>query len=178
MATGQAGQRNSRRFVIGFVIAAVGLAIAAVAINILNPFHLTWRDPVAQTDGIFTALSIDTAKGRYTFKVETADDDAERSKGLMFRKEMPGDQGMLFIYPEDRDIMMWMKNTYISLDMIFIKTDGVVHSVAERTETLSEKTVSSNGAVRAVLELNAGKASEIGLKPGDIIRHPQFKTAN
>jgi uncharacterized protein len=178
MSVDQADQRRSRRFIIGFVVVALVAAIAAVVINLVNPFNLTVREPVAQVDGVYSALAIDTAKGRFTFKVETADDEPERSRGLMFRKTMPADQGMLFVYPDDRDIAMWMKNTYISLDMVFINANGKVHSVAERTETLSERTIPSNGPVRAVLELNAGKASEIGLKAGDMVRHPAFANVN
>jgi uncharacterized protein len=172
----QPEQRRSRRFAIGFAVLVVVLAIAAVAINIFNPFNLA-RKPVTDAgDSVYSTLSVKTAKGQFSFKVELADDHAERQKGLMFRQEMPADQGMLFIYESDRDIQMWMKNTYISLDMVFIEANGRIHSISERAPTLSEKTISSNGPVRAVLELNAGKAGEIGLKPGDVVVHAALKT--
>ena len=99
----------------------------------------------------------------------------ERARGLMFRRFMPADRGMLFDFQRVEPVAMWMQNTYISLDMIFIRTDGSVARIAERTEPLSTRTVPSGEPVLSVLELNGGIAEKIGLKPGDKVEHGLFK---
>jgi len=107
--------------------------------------------------------------------VEVARTDEQRARGLMFRQSMPADRGMLFDFKAEQPGMMWMRNTYISLDMIFISRDGVVINIAENTEPLSERTIPSARPAFAVLELNAGVSRKIGLKPGDRINHPLFR---
>ena len=87
---------------------------------------------------------------------------------------MPPDRGMLFEFPIEEPVAFWMKNTYIPLDMIFIRHDGTIVSVAANTEPLSETTIPSSGPVDGVLELNGGIAASIGLRPGDKVRHPFF----
>jgi uncharacterized protein len=119
-------------------------------------------------------LEIVTASGPHHFKVELADTPAERSKGLMFRRSMPQDQGMLFDFHTETPIMMWMKNTYIPLDMVFVARDGTVTGVAPNTVPMSEETI-SGGMAYGVIELNAGAAEKIGLKPGDVVHHPAFR---
>jgi len=119
-----------------------------------------------------TPLMIDTSTGSHSFSVELALTPAERGQGLMHRAEMPADQGMLFDFGAVRPVAMWMKNTLIPLDMVFIKPNGVVHAVAENTEPHSLDVVHSGGAVRFVLEVNAGVAARIGLQPGDVVHHP------
>jgi uncharacterized membrane protein (UPF0127 family) len=94
--------------------------------------------------------------------VEIAETDAERAKGLMFRKELPEGQGMLFDFHREQDVAMWMQNTYISLDMLFIRGDGRILSIAENTEPLSTRVISSGGPVRGVLEVIAGTARKLG----------------
>jgi len=120
-------------------------------------------------------LEIQSGDRRHIFMVEVARNDAQRARGLMFRQNMPQDQGMLFDFERDQMVTMWMKNTYISLDMIFIFADGRVHRIESRTEPESERTISSGVPVRAVLELNANVANRLGLKPGDRIVHPMFR---
>lgn len=121
------------------------------------------------------SLRIVTASGEHAFMVEVARTDEQRARGLMFRQSMPIDRGMLFDFKTEQPVMMWMRNTYISLDMIFITRDGVVINIAENTEPLSERTIPSARPAFAVLELNAGVARKIGLKPGDRINHPLFR---
>ena len=121
------------------------------------------------------SLTLTTEKGAFPYKVEMANDDSSREKGLMFRKAMPKDHGMLFDFGKDQVAYMWMKNTFISLDMVFILADGRIHRIEARTEPESERTVSSGVPVRGVLELNANVASRLNLKPGDRILHPMFK---
>jgi uncharacterized protein len=121
-------------------------------------------------------LSIATRGGqRQAFKVEVARNDADRAQGLMFRRSMPADQGMLFDFGRVEPVSMWMQNTYLSLDMLFIRPDGTIARIAASTEPLSTRTIPSGEPVLAVLELNAGTAAKLGIKPGDRVEHPIFK---
>ncbi|MGO4872349.1 MAG: DUF192 domain-containing protein [Roseiarcus sp.] len=123
----------------------------------------------------FDSLTIATASGVHAFQVEIAGDEAAREKGLMYRRYMPADRGMLFEFDRDAPVSFWMKNTYIPLDMIFIARDGTVTRIAAGAEPLSETIIPSAGPCVAVLELNGGIAAEIGLRVGDKVRHPFFK---
>ncbi len=120
-------------------------------------------------------LAIATKGGRRAFKVEVMRNDADRARGLMFRKAMAPDRGMLFDFEQAQPITMWMKNTYLSLDMVFIRPDGTVARVAADTEPLSTKVIPSGEPVLAVLELNAGTADKLGIRPGDRVEHALFK---
>lgn len=120
-------------------------------------------------------LEIFTSKGSSTIEVEIAETPQEQATGLMFRKKLPSNKGMLFIYKPPKEVSMWMRNTYIPLDMIFIREDGIVHRIEKETEPLSEEIISSNGSVSAVLEIPAGVAERLGLKVGDKIQHSFFK---
>jgi uncharacterized membrane protein (UPF0127 family) len=119
-------------------------------------------------------LEIVTANGVHVFTVEMAKTDEERQKGLMFRKELPEGRGMLFDFKPDQPVSMWMRNTYIPLDMLFINGDGTIRRIAENTVPLSEKTISSGGPVRGVLEVIGGTAKKLGIKAGDKVAHPLF----
>ena len=119
-------------------------------------------------------LEIVTRSGVYTFSVELAVTDEERSKGLMFRRELAEGRGMLFDFKQDVNATMWMKNTYIPLDMIFIRADGRILRIAENTEPLSTKIISSGGLAKGVLEVIAGTAQKYGIQPGDRVAHPLF----
>ena len=119
-------------------------------------------------------LTIVTASGQHKFSVEIMRTNAQREQGLMFRRFLPPDRGMLFDFKVVRPVMMWMKNTYIPLDMIFIGTTGSVVSIAADTEPLSEHIITSGAPVLAVLEVNAGAAARIALKVGDKVRFPLF----
>jgi uncharacterized membrane protein (UPF0127 family) len=120
-------------------------------------------------------LEIASSNGVHAFTVEIADDDAARTKGLMFRKALPEGTGMLFDFQREQDVSFWMKNTYISLDMIFIRGDGRILRIAENTEPLSTSLIPSGGPVLAVLEVIAGTARKYGLAPGDRVAFPIFK---
>jgi uncharacterized membrane protein (UPF0127 family) len=112
-------------------------------------------------------IEIATKGGTRTFAVELAVNDQERARGLMYRKELPEGRGMLFDFKEEQDVGFWMKNTYIPLDMIFIRADGTIRRIAANTEPLSERTVPSGGPVRYVLEVIGGTARKLGIEPGD-----------
>ena len=119
-------------------------------------------------------LEIASKGGVHVFAVEMASTPAEQAKGLMFRRELPEGQGMLFDFHHEQPTSFWMKNTYIPLDMIFIRGDGRILRIAENTVPLSEALVPSGGPVRAVLEVNAGMARKLGIAPGDRVAHPIF----
>jgi uncharacterized protein len=128
----------------------------------------------ARSDGL-EALRIVTATGTHDFQVEIARDEASRARGLMDRRFMPADHGMLFEFEREAPEAFWMKDTYIPLDMIFISRAGVVTNIVANAEPLSERAIPSGPPCMAVLELNGGAAARIGLKAGDRVRHPFFK---
>ena len=119
-------------------------------------------------------LEIATKSGVRVFSVEMATTEEEKQTGLMYRKELPDGKGMLFDFSPEQQISMWMKNTYISLDMIFIRADGRILRIAENTEPLSTKIISSGGLAKGVLEVIAGTAQKYGIQPGDRVAHPLF----
>jgi uncharacterized membrane protein (UPF0127 family) len=119
-------------------------------------------------------LEIVSASGVHAFNVELATTEAERQRGLMFRKELPQGQGMLFDFFTDQPVSFWMHNTYISLDLIFIRSDGRIVRIAENAEPMSDNLIPSGAPVRAVLEVIAGTARELGIKPGDKVINSIF----
>jgi uncharacterized protein len=123
----------------------------------------------------FEPLTIVTASGRHAFSVEVARDDETRAQGLMYRRSLDPDRGMLFDFKRVEPVAMWMQNTYVSLDMLFIRPDGTIARIAANTEPLSTRTIASGEPVLAVLELNAGTASRLGIKVGDRVEHMLFK---
>jgi len=117
-------------------------------------------------------LVLETASGPHRFNIEVATTEGERALGLMYRRSLPDDGGMLFLYDRPQPGAMWMRNTIISLDMVFIGATGRVHRIESSTEPFSTTPIPSDGEVIGVLELNAGKAAAIGLKPGDRVVYP------
>jgi hypothetical protein len=124
-----------------------------------------------------TPLAIQTSGGKsHRFKVEVAKSQDERSQGLMFRRTLAPDAGMLFDFGRTEPVAMWMKNTLIPLDMLFIAGDGVIVNIAQRTVPQSLTPIPSAKPVRFVLELPGGTASRLALKPGDKVIHPLLGT--
>lgn len=122
-------------------------------------------------------LVIEKASGEAAvFTIEVAQSEAEKAKGLMFRTKLAENEGMLFPYGRLQEITMWMRNTYIPLDMVFIRQDGVIHRIEARTEPLSDRVISSGGEVFAVLEIAGGAAERQGIKPGDRVRAKAIET--
>lgn len=119
-------------------------------------------------------LLVETASSQFRFEVEVADDPSERAKGLMFRESLADNAGMLFLYPEPQEVEFWMKNTPLSLDMVFVRQDGTIARIAERTTPFSEEMIPSGEAVSAVLEVKGGLMRELGIAVGDRLRHPAF----
>ena len=122
------------------------------------------------------SLEIVTSTGRHAFQIEIANNDATRERGLMDRRYMAADRGMLFEFDREAPVSFWMKNTYIPLDMIFIAPSGVVTHIVADAEPLSERVIPSGGPCVAVLELAGGTAASIGLKVGDKVHYPFFKS--
>lgn len=151
---------------LGFArLKAIALAAALAIAAVLAP-----RANAAE----FEPLNIIGKTGLHRFQVEIARTDQERATGLMHRKELPEGRGMLFDFAREQEVSMWMENTYVSLDMIFIRRDGRILSIAENTTPLSRAIVSSKGPAFAVLEVVAGTAKKLGLAPGDQVAHPLF----
>ena len=121
-------------------------------------------------------IQVITTSGRHDFKVWIADNDQSREHGLMFVRELPAGHGMLFLFDRPRFASFWMKNTYLSLDLVFIGPDGVVVNVARDALPLSLKPIESVAPVTGVLELVAGTAARIRLTAGDRIVHSAFAT--
>jgi uncharacterized protein len=121
-------------------------------------------------------LEIVSRTGVHTFTVELAVTDQERQQGLMFRRELPEGRGMLFDFKQDQNVTMWMKNTYIPLDMIFIRADGRIQRIAENTEPESTRVIAAGAPVRAVLEVIAGTAKKLGIRAGDRVAHSLFRS--
>jgi hypothetical protein len=119
-------------------------------------------------------LAVVTAKGTFHFQVEVAATDATRERGLMFRKSLGPDQGMLFDFKSPQEVAFWMKNTFIPLDMLFVAADGHIVSIARQAPPLSEAPIPSGGKVLGVIELRGGRADEIGAEPGDRVESAIF----
>jgi uncharacterized membrane protein (UPF0127 family) len=122
----------------------------------------------------FEQIEIVTKTGVKVFRVEIAVTPEEHQKGLMFRKSLPEGTGMLFDFGKEREVVMWMKNTYIPLDMLFIRRDGTISHIAENTTPFSEAHINSGGPVKGVLEVAAGTVRKDGIAVGDKVGHRFF----
>ncbi|TPN48743.1 MULTISPECIES: DUF192 domain-containing protein [unclassified Mesorhizobium] len=164
-----------------WLTAGVICAVAAVIIAAGAFFY--FQVPSA-ADGRAMLLPVDptplvavTKSGERSFSIEVADNEAEREAGLMFRKDMADDHGMLFVFDETREVNFWMKNTPMPLDLIFVGQDGRIRAI-KQGEPQSEAIVSPGEPVRFVLELKAGTAARDGIADGDLLRHPAIGTAS
>ena len=150
------------------------LRIAAPLVAFLLAGACAAEQPVASSLPT-SELVVTTDAAEHTFTVEVVDTAEERSRGLMYRRELAADAGMLFDFKTEIPASFWMKNTYIPLDMLFIQADGEIESIAERTTPLSERSVESRGPVRYVLEINGGRSDELGIKAGDKVSGPALE---
>lgn len=148
------------KFCLSTGAVAVALSMAAVPVR---------------ADNALEKLRIDTAGGPRVLEVEVMRTDKDRERGLMFRKYLPKDRGMLFDFPREEPVLFWMKNTYIPLDMLFIDHTGRVISIKHNAEPLSETVIPSGGPTSGVLEINGGEADALGIKTGDIVHNSFFK---
>jgi len=121
-----------------------------------------------------SSLTIQTAEKTHKFTLEIAKTDRQQRQGLMFRRHLAADAGMLFTYPAPQVLTMWMKNTYLPLDMLFIASDGRIVQIVERTVPESLQIISSEKVAIAVLEVNGGTVSRLKIRRGDLVKHPAF----
>jgi len=126
---------------------------------------------ILPTDPI--TLVVETGRGERSFTIEVADTDQERSAGLMFRRNMADDHGMLFVFEQTRRVAFWMKNTPMPLDLVFIGDNGRVEAILPG-EPFSTAPIAPDAPVRFVLELRAGTAQKAGMSNGDTVRHPEI----
>ncbi len=146
-----------------FLAAVLALAVLSGC----SPGQEKNRLPVAH-------IVIDTRNGPVAFDVEMATDDASRQHGLMFRTELAPNAGMLFDFRAEGFRAFWMKNTPLSLDMLFIRGDGTISTISENTIPYSEEAIPSSEPVRAVLEINGGRSQALGIEPGDKVHASIF----
>jgi uncharacterized membrane protein (UPF0127 family) len=161
-------------FTRGFLVLSLALAaspVAAQQIPRMDPTHCTGQPEIKPLQ----PLEIATSKGSAKFMVEFADTDKTREYGLMCRKVVAPDRGMLFDFKGPVDnVAFWMRNTLIPLDIVYIRPDGTVLSIARNVPPLNETPVPAGGRIRAVLELASGRAAQLGILPGDRIVHRIF----
>jgi uncharacterized protein len=178
MSSGAEQQKPNRTkwIVAGIVVAMVGVTTISLTTNLMGTDlsrKLHQVSPQAQAG--LERLEIVSGDKTHVLQVEVMKTPEQRAKGLMFRQFMPEDRGMLFDFDREEPVAMWMRNTYIPLDMLFIRGNGTVHRIHERAQPLDETTISAGAPVRYVLEINAGVASKLGLKAGDRIKHSLIK---
>jgi len=159
--------RRQASFCDTFIAFALSLSLAFFGLD-----ATTWRASAAEP---LQRLEIISANGPHVFEVELARSPGEREKGLMFRRYMPKSRGMLFDFGSPEPATMWMENTYLPLDMLFIRTDGTVARIESNTEPLSRRVIAAGEPVLGVLELNGGVCDELGIRPGDRVVSPMFK---
>jgi uncharacterized membrane protein (UPF0127 family) len=149
-------------FVIALVLALHTMTLASASLGALPLEHVE---------------IVDATGGRHSFEARLADTPEARARGLMHVAGLEPDSGMLFDFGETRMVGMWMKNTPLSLDMLFIAEDGVIARIARETTPFSAEIISSGRPVRAVLEIRGGRAAELGIAAGDRVVHRIFPAA-
>lgn len=149
---------------------ALPALLAAVVLLVGAPGHA--RDAGFAVD----TLAVETAGGLHAFDVEVARTRAQMAQGLMHRTVVPPGEGMLFLYRPPQRVRMWMKDTFVSLDMLFVAADGRIAAIAERTVPLSLESVGPDVDVAAVIEVVAGTVEDLGIMVGDLVLHPHFGT--
>lgn len=146
-------------------MAALFLFAAAIMLTWAGPIEARMRED---------RLWLLTRAGERAIDIEVAETDEEKALGLMFRTSLPDNRGMIFHYGDPQEITMWMRNTYIPLDMLFIRSDGTILRIERRAQPLSDRVIHSGGPAIAVLELAGGAAERLGVEPGDRVRHPKW----
>jgi uncharacterized membrane protein (UPF0127 family) len=162
VATKSSGRRGM--LFAGGAVIALGVGGWLLASNLASG-----AGPDTNGDGFPDTITITTDTGVHTFSAEWVVTPSDRQRGLMYRMEMAPDHGMMFDFEREAPVSFWMRNTYISLDMIFIREDGSVLRVGENATPLSDTSIPSTGPVRYVFEVIAGTADRISLDPGDIV---------
>ncbi|SFV34726.1 hypothetical protein SAMN05216456_1975 [Devosia crocina] len=122
-------------------------------------------------------LTVHSDTGEHRFTVEIVDTPESRAKGLMYRQELAPDAGMLFDFLAERDVSFWMRNTFIPLDMVFIRADGVIANVHVNARPHDVTSIPSDGPVQFVLEIPGGRSVELGIEAGDTVSHDRIPAA-
>ncbi|MDX2277059.1 MAG: DUF192 domain-containing protein [Hyphomonadaceae bacterium] len=157
------------------LLRAGGLVLALLGAACAQPATTAQPAPAPVTaQSEFEEVVVETANGPVRFEVEIADTEAERAQGLMYRQTLPGYRGMLFDFQQPRPVSFWMRNTVLSLDIIFIGVDGRILNIADHATPMSDAPIPSDGVTRGVLEIGAGRAEALGIRPGDRVRHRIF----
>ena len=144
------------------------ILICLVALGLVIP-------SAGHAESMLEKITIDTASGGVTFDVEVMRTEEERQRGLMARAYLPETRGMLFDFGQPQDVRMWMKDTPLPLDIIFIRADGTIARIT-RGEPFSTRTLPSGESVLGVLEINGGLSARLGIKEGALVRHKLFGT--
>lgn len=160
------------------ILAAFIAPLAALAF--LGCAHAQITDPT-HPDAVVTyggpdPLIIETVEGPVEFIAEIADTEASRQRGMMFRETMAPNEAMLFDFEVEQPVAIWMANTLISLDIIFVRADGTIAKIVAHAQPLSRRSMPSDFPVLAVIEIPGGRSAEAGIAPGDLVRHPLFGT--
>lgn len=148
------------------------VAVLLLIVSLVGSWSASFAQAQQELD--LEPLTIETTTDKHVFQVEVARTDEERATGLMWREFMDLDKGMLFNFEVERHVTMWMKNTRLSLDMLFIATDGRIATIAIHNKPYSTERIYSGVKVSAVLELLAGSTERLGIAPGDLVRHSVF----
>jgi uncharacterized membrane protein (UPF0127 family) len=151
-------------------------AARAAAVSVLIALAGCAQPEATSAEGTLRTerLTIQTANGPVHFNVEVAASEEEQARGLMFRDSLADDRGMLFDFPQPYRAVFWMHNTRIPLDIIYIGVDGRIINIADHTTPFSEDPIPAAGVARAALEIRGGRAEELGIRPGDRVRHRIF----
>ena len=161
------------RIFAAFIAPLAALALIGVAhAQITDPTH---PDAVVAYGGP-DPLIIETAQGPVEFIAEIADTEASRQRGMMYRETMAPNEAMLFDFEVEQPVAIWMANTLISLDIIFVRADGTIAKIVDHAQPLSRRSMPSDFPVLAVIEIPGGRSAEAGIAPGDLVRHPLFGT--
>ncbi len=161
---------------IGLIsVAAALLGLAGLAVVGVHPPSARAESEAVRDDGKPQSLRVETLKvithrGPVTFHAMVARTDAEREIGLMFRREMAPDQGMIFEFPDAAPRAFWMRNTILPLDILFIDASGRILNIAAQARPYDETPLPSVGPAQSVLEINGGLAARLGIQPGDRVR--------
>lgn len=145
---------------------------------LLGSTHVAWCDATLEPLSAFpqSMLAVKTQAGRViNFKIWSADTAQREEQGLMFIRQMDPHAGMLFLFPEYRPVTMWMKNTYLPLDMLFMDRHGKIDAIVANAKPLSEDIIGPKSPEFAVLELKGGTAADLGIRVGDLVIHNAFK---
>lgn len=155
---------------LGFI-----LFLSVVPVARAEEFIAPADQPISRIEALTQTLTIVTKTGeRHPFNVEIADTPRDLARGLMFRTAMPDEHGMIFMFPIEGERSFWMKNTLIPLDMIFINPDGTIRHIHENAIPHDETPIHSEGPAIAVLEINGGRCTALGITAGDRVEFPAF----